>query len=447
MNWCQQNRARRVVVGLGVVASLALVGATQAQAASPDRVPGKTAPGAVKPGGQGRSTSGDTFAALKSAIGLKAMKNQEDLGAFKTWLISRPHIVDQGFYESAVDENARKMTLQWHGDSSLQAQAIAEGRRRGLTVVVKHVNYTQASVQRATKQLLDPRNAAKLGGFRVYSVAGPTVENDKLTVMGSPAGQVTPSATAVAKAAPALAPAVRSLTGMDAAFKAGGKSDPFATRSTDYSPFNAGGMIRGSDGGGCTSGFAILRSGYTWTTTDRHCTASSYTAWDAPSNSYGNSYQADAGTGIRMLTGDGFYWMFDGAWNDPTGWHKTVWGLADVSQGSYICGGGANSGMHCNLVVDNMAESFNDGFGTYTTIRVHALSGIGGAHGDSGGPMLIPSSDGLHVWAVGMLMGSNEAQTSACGSLRIATTCASYIEFSPERRFLTDMGATLYTSS
>ena len=61
--------------------------------------------------------------------------------------------------------------------------------------------------------------------------------------------------------------------------------------------------------------------------------------------------------------------------------------------------------------------------------------------------MLIPSSDGLHVWAVGMLMGTNEAQTSSCGSLRIATTCASYIEFSPERKFLSDMGATLYTGS
>jgi hypothetical protein len=446
MSWSRQNRIRWTVAAVGVAASLAVVGTTAAQAA-PNRIPGKVAPGTVKAGGQGKSGPGDTYTALKAAIGVRGMKNQEDLDAFKTWLIGRPGITAAGFYESAVDLKARKMTLQWHGSSPLQAQAVAEGRRRGLTVVVQHVSYTQASVQRAMNLLLDPKNSAKLGGFKVNSVAGPTVGNDRLTVTGSTAGSLTPSATRVAAAAPSLAPAVKSLTGLDATFQAGGKSEPFATRSTDYSPFNAGGMIRGSDGSGCTSGFAILRSGFTWTTTDRHCTAASYKAWDAPANSYGNSYQADAGTGIRMLTGDGFFWMFDGAWNDPTGWHKTVWGLADVSQGSNICGGGANSGMHCNLVVDNMAESFNDGFGTYTTIRVHALSGIGGAHGDSGGPMLIPSSDGLHVWAVGMLMGSNEAQTSNCGSLRLATTCASYIEFSPERKFLSDMGATLYTSN
>jgi hypothetical protein len=438
---------RRPGILAALALALALVGASQAQAASPDRIPGKVAPGAPKPGVQGKAPRNDSFAALRSQIGAQGMKNQEELNAYKTWLVTRPGIHEKGFYDSAVDIASRTMTLQWHGDSKLLTQAVAEGKRRGLNVVVKRVSYTQASVQKAMKALLDPKNAAKLGGFKVYSVAGPTVANDRLTVSGSTAGAVTASAAAVRAATPALSTSVKSLTGMDASFEAGAKSEPFATRSSDFSPYNAGGMIRGSNGSGCTSGFAILRSGFTWTTTDRHCTDPSWTAWDAPANSYGSSWDSDPGTGLRMLTGDGFYWMFDGAWNNPNGWFKTVWGLADVSQGSTICGGGANSGMHCNLVVDNMAESFNDGFGTFTTIRVHALSGIVGAHGDSGGPMMIPSSDGLHVWAVGMLMGTNEAQTSNCGSLRIPTTCASYVEFSPERRFLTDMGATLYTSS
>jgi hypothetical protein len=59
--------------------------------------------------------------------------------------------------------------------------------------------------------------------------------------------------------------------------------------------------------------------------------------------------------------------------------------------------------------------------------------------------MLIPASDGTHVWAVGMLQGSNETQTSNCGSLRIATQCSAYVEFTSERVFLNNMGATLYT--
>jgi hypothetical protein len=441
MNMPRCTGIRRVAVIVSAVAALAFFSTAQANAhagaTSKDPAPTKT--------GQGVPDGTDAFRTMRSAIGLTGMKNQEDLNAFKTWLIARPHIADQGFYESAVDIPARRMTLQWHGDSPLQAQAVAEGQRRGLTVVIKREPYTRASVERATRLLLDPRNSASLHGFHVTSVAGPTVANDRLTVAGVFTGQAHTSAADVSRLASPLATSTKSLTGLDATFTPGSASVPYSTRSTDFSPFNAGGMMRGNNGTGCTSGFGIKRSGYTWTTTARHCDADSWTAWDNGSASYGSRYSADAGTGARMLTGDGFFWMFDGAWNDSSGYHKTVWGLADVSQGSSICSSGANSGVHCNLIVDNMVESFNDGYGTFSTIRVHAQSGIAGAHGDSGGPMLIPSSDGTHVWAVGILQGSNETQTSSCGSLRISTTCSAWVEFTSERVFLNNMGATLYT--
>jgi hypothetical protein len=382
---------------------------------------------------------------MKATLGVQGMKNQEDLNAFKTWLIARPHVVDEGFYESAVDIAARRMTLQWHGSSPVQASAVAEGKRRGLTVVIKHVPYTRASVERATKLLLNPKNSAKINGFKVTSVAGPTDTDDRITVAGTTAGKAHATAADISRIAGSLAASTKTLTGLNAAFVPGIKSVPYLTRSTDISPFNAGGMMRGSNGSGCTSGFGIRRSGFVWTTTARHCDAASWTAWDRPSSSYGSRYSADAGTGARMLTGDGFYWMFDGAWNNSSGYHKTVSGLADVSKGSSICSSGANSGVHCNLIVDNMVESFNDGYGSFSSIRVHARSGIAGAHGDSGGPMLIPNSDGVHVWAVGILQGSNETQTSSCGSLRISTTCSAYVEFTSERVFLNNMGATLRT--
>jgi hypothetical protein len=441
MNVSRRAGIRGCAVIAAAVAALAFSATAQAtvDAGTKSKVPNPTKSGQGVPG------KTDAYRAMKSAIGLQGMKNQEDLNAFKTWLITRPGIVDKGFYESAVDISSRRMTLQWHGTSPLQAQAVAEGKRRGLTVVVKSEPYTRASVERATRALLDPKNSARLHGFRVTSVAGPTVGNDRLTVAGMVAGNTRTSVADIGRLAPSLAPAAKSLTGLDATFKPGIPSVPYSTRSTDYSPFNAGGMIRGNNGSGCTSGFGIQRSGFTWTTTARHCDADSWTAWDNGANSYGNRYDADAGTGNRMLTGDGFYWMFDGAWNDANGFHKTVWALADVSQGSSICSSGANSGVHCNLIVENMNEAFNDGYGWFNTIRVHAQSGIAGAHGDSGGPMLIPSSDGAHVWAVGMLQGSNQAQTTNCGSLRISTSCSEWVEFSSERVFLNDIGATLYT--
>jgi hypothetical protein len=444
MNHIQRGRVGRMAAVFGAAAALILAAVGPANA-DPGGAPPKD-PTPTK-SGQGVPDSSDAFQALKSAIGLDGMKNQEDLNSFKTWLISLPGVADQGFYESGVNIATRSMTLQWHGDSALQDRAVAEGARRGLKIVIKHVGYTRASVDRAMALLLDPKNSAKLGGFQVHSVAGPTVENDNLTVAGTVTGKAATTAADISARAPSLAPAAKALTGLGATFVVGQKSIPYTTRSTDVGAKNAGGMIRGSDGGGCTSGFAIKRSGYTWTTTARHCTAASYRSWDLDTaqSQYGNSYTADAGTGNRMLTGDGFYWMFDGAWNNSAGYHKTVWGLADVSQGNAICSSGANSGVHCNLIVENMNEAFNDGFGSYSSIRVHAQSGIAGAHGDSGGPMLIPASDGTHVWAVGMLQGSNQAQTSSCGSLRVATTCSAWVEFTSERVFLNNMGATLYT--
>ena len=440
----QHRATRRRFVVISAAALLVLGTAVPANADSGATPPKDPTPTKT---GQGVPEGTDVYQLYKAALGVQGIKNQEDLNDFKTWLITRPGVVSQGFYESGVNINKRSMTLQWHGNSALQAKAVAEGARRGLKIVVKHVSYTRASVDRATRLLLDPKNAARLGGFRVTSVAGPTVENDKLTVAGTVAGKTVTTAADISSRASSMAPAAKSLTGLDATFTPGRASIPYTTRSTDTGAKNAGGMIRGSGGNGCTSGFGIKRSGYTWTTTARHCDDDSWRAWDLDTSAsqYGSRYDADAGTGNRLLTGDGFYWMFDGAWNNASGYHKTVNGLADVSQGTSVCSSGANSGVHCGLVVDNMRESFNDGYGSYSSIRVHAGSGIAGAHGDSGGPILIPVSGGTYVKAVGMLQGSNEAQTSSCGSLRIATQCSAYIEFTSERVFLSNVGATLYT--
>jgi hypothetical protein len=166
----------------------------------------------------------------------------------------------------------------------------------------------------------------------------------------------------------------------------GQPSSNFTTRSTDTPGFNAGGMIKGSDGSGCTSGFAIRINGVSHTTTARHCSATPFHAWGLPSSNYGTT---------TMTSGIG--------------------GLG----------------------------------GSVTTIRVHQMTSgqIAGAHGDSGGPIVIPNSDGTHVWAVGMLEGSNEAQTSSCGSMRVATQCSAYIEFTSMRTIINSIaGASLQTT-
>jgi hypothetical protein len=471
--WGSWIRRGAVLAGVAIALTTAAVAPAQAEP-SPAGAGGST----TKDGGREVPDTTDAFELMKSQLGLDGMRNNEDLNSFKSWLLAQPNIYQEGFYESAVDISSRTMTLLWHGTSPLAQRAVAEGARRGLTILIRQVGYTRDAVRDALTTLTDPRNAGRFGGLRVVSLTGPSLTNEKLTVrLGladagtpNPATEAASEATsatgtasrAMASAAKAvdtatvrarinaqgatLAATVKDLTGLDAVFEPGIAPVSYATsRSTDSSPFNAGGLMRSADGNtACTSGFTVKRNGYTWVTTARHCNSSYYTVWDVPSRSYGSSVAVDSGTGMRMLTGDGYYWMFSGAWNSTA--RKTVSGLADVSLGSVVCSSGGNSGVHCNLVVEEMFEAYFDGYGYFWSIRAHAPSGIAAAAGDSGAPVFIPSSDGVHVLAVGMVQGSQQQAASSCGSVRIPTNdCSAWMEFTSQREFLKNVGATLYT--
>jgi hypothetical protein len=405
--------------------------------------------GGAKPPPPVGAFTNDAFSQMRTDLGLSGMQNQQDLDNFRVWLNALPGLQSAGFYEAAVDIPARTMTLLWHGSSGLQQRAMREGARRGLTVVIKQVPYTYAQVMHGMQALLKSDIATPQGPFHVTSVGGPVLNVNGLSVAGYFTGNQagTRAQAAVAASGAALGEATRQRAGMPTITSYGLPSQDYTihvntttTRSTDTAPFNAGGMIIGADGNGCTSGFAISINGVTHTTTARHCNAVPYHAWDRAASNYGTT-TTTSGIGLaRILSGTGFYYSFDGAWNNPNGYVKVVSDTTAVSLGSHVCTSGANSGVctsgansgvHCNLVVDQMNESFNDDLGgSVTTIRVHqTVSGqIAGAHGDSGGPVLIPNTDGVHIWAVGMLQGSNETQTSSCGSLRAATTCSAYIE-------------------
>src|SRR5256885_13608617 len=111
MRAIERGRIRRGSVVVGAVVALTVGVVVPASAVD-------TATGlknlAPAKSGQGVPDGSDTFEAMKAAIGLEGMKNQEDLNAFKTWLVSLPGVFDQGFYESEVNIADRAMTLQWH---------------------------------------------------------------------------------------------------------------------------------------------------------------------------------------------------------------------------------------------------------------------------------------------------------------------------------------------
>lgn len=285
--------------------------------------------------------------------------------------------------------------------------------------------------------------AGKWPGFTVSHIAGVAADYDGIVVHG----QYTPGLNATATATLAASATVE--TGVTVRVEAGEPATlDVATRSNDFAPFNSGGYMLGSSGHVCTSGFSIWLSGATHITTARHCTDSSYHARNGTA-SYGRGVRNSGDGAAKVLSGTGSGLMFDGAWNDSTGYHKNVDSLAGVGLNSVVCMSGGNSGIHCGIKVDNMRVSFNDGQGSFSTIHgTQQNSGqIASMQGDSGGPVITLAGTG-RVHAVGMDQG-HDLGVSSCGSAHDAgsNTCGRGIFFTSMRTIINSMsGSSLVTS-
>jgi hypothetical protein len=392
-------------------------------------------------------TGGSTSDYLASADPV-VLANQEVLMGFKSWLIEVPGIFGAGFVESANYAESKSTTLLWTGTSTLQGAVIAEGARRGITVTIKPVKYSRRQLQDGVDKLWASASSPAWDGFVITSVTATDLNQDGLAVQGH--YRSAPDESSLAARLAATQQVATGVSALVTGVSIAPEPTLYVTRSTDFAPFNAGGMMRGANGTGCSSGFAIWLGGVARTTTARHCTSTPYRAWDASANSYGTTVTTTPGSGARVLTAGGFYWMFDGAWNDPNGYHKTVVGFADLSVNDWVCTSGANSGVHCGIQVDHLLISFNDGFGAFWTIRgKQRTSGqIAGAQGDSGGPVLVPYSNNnwTTVGAAGMIQGSLGPQTTSCGSVRIGGVfCSTEIEFSSTHTIVNELGGSLRT--
>lgn len=88
---------------------------------------------------------------------------------------------------------------------------------------------------------------------------------------------------------------------------------------------------------------------------------------------------------------------YDGAWNDPTGYHKHVAGWGLNKAGDYVCTSGSMSGIHCNILVQYAGITMNiggiDRQNVVKAIRTDTSMAV--AAGDSGGPV-VTSADGTY---------------------------------------------------
>lgn len=324
----------------------------------------------------------------------------------------------------------------------MRGQVLAEAKRRGIAVSVSDRPQSMAEIKAISARIWANEAKLKNAGFQLADVVGLQLDSPSITVEGT----YTASEGA---AAPKVKAIVDTASGTAVSVKGGVEARPTAAvRSNDWAPFNAGGYMKNGTSV-CSSGFALRVAGGNWTTTARHCVETPWYDRDNSATSYGSTRYVSSDGAARVLTATGSPYVFDGAWNNTAGYHKTVSGYADVSLGDHVCTSGGNSGVHCNIKITSMYVSFNDGYGNVANIRgdQQTAGQIAVIQGDSGGPVFVPNADGTHVGASGMIQGELYGDPYNCGSVHDqgVNKCSWVVLFTSIRTIANALGGSLVT--
>lgn len=437
---------------------------------------GITAPQALAATSPGVSSDGGVLSGFAAQVGPAFIANQDSLDQLKTWILNDPAAASSGYIDQINDSTHLAVTLLWHGTDAFQSTVAAHARSLGIAVTVQQRSLSLPQIQAAEQKITASSGALQAAGFSVSTVVGVRADSSAIEVDGvsiSPASSSGVKAQALAVGASATAlDSVRvasTLTAKKASLDdalsqiagttvqtvlEGAAAAPQYTRSTDYSPFYAGGFMgstKGTSTSACSSGFAIRYNGVNRTTTARHCTppSGSWHAWDNSSSSYGSFIASTATSGVAELSGAGNGRMMDGAWNS-TNTSKAVQGYLDVGLNDLICTSGGNSGTHCNIKITATSVSWNDGSGAIMMMRgtQQTAGAMASANGDSGGAVLtLKGTDGTKVNAVGMIQTGDTNVT--CPSIHWtaggSVACTSQTYFSSTHTLLSELGASIVT--
>jgi hypothetical protein len=328
-----------------------------------------------------------------------------------------------------VDAASPTLVISWVGQADQQLLAEVAKHPGGVTVTVRGARYSHLTLEDAAKSLI----AASPGSGWVSAWPREDGQGVYLEVDGD-----LEKAESEAEAAVPVDVTVIPSQGIPVAA---------ASRQLDDSPFNAGAQIRNrANQEFCTAGFRFRTpSGGYRMLTAWHCNGRSSTS------SYYNTHSADSGgPGITLgqQVGGGYgrsdssflvapsgssygTGMYDGPYNGTS--KSTVTGAEAPVVGGYVCLSGGYSGVVCNNRVlstgvttqvanlDGSLFTIDNGFVTSQT------GGVGAAgHGDSGGPVYVSASSGVH--AVGMIDAIYAAYSQPCrGAYWISLQCSSRV--------------------
>ena len=407
---------------------------------------------------------GEVVDAWVAEVGTAFLDTQNKLDDFGNWIEAQPGVGGSGYLSQINHPENGSVELLWHGHDGLLTKVLAEAKARGIPVTVVPRSFNAKQAEAAAAAILSHKGKLGKQGVKINTVTEITPDVDAVVVSAEFSGAlvlpdnepaVSPAAEQVDAARQAVADEESVAVGLPVALVEGEAMVDTSSRSTDTSPFYAGGLMKAPTGnpkqpyGFCSSGFAVKYMGNVHTTTVHHCVPTGnevYTARDG-TGTYGSTILNDYNSGISVLTGGGSGYTFDGGWDAATNYLKGVTGVYNVKVGDYLCTSGGNSGVHCNIKVTAVGAYTSDQSGwTFKTIKgVQQTSGaIAAAVG--GGPAFVPYSDLKNVGAVGLMQGSDPNSQVSCTSTHNGPEwCSNTIYVSPIGTFLSDSGATLVT--
>lgn len=325
---------------------------------------------------------------------------------------------------TAIDISKRSVTVTLVGEPPAPMRRVIDGISPGITVNVEPARFSMLQMQAAGRKIHQAVNDDAVPAFAAIvsnnDGSGLTVEVEK-DVLASTSKKDLSDLYARAAGIPTTV--------------VEGQAPQATSRGNAASPWRGGmHMKRASGPESCSTGFAVLRpGGYGRLLSAAHCDFDGNKAWDdwsgAPFTLGGADVAVDRVPYDTMIIdpiGGTQGRVYGGPWNATSSHARFSLGVAGADGshvGNFICTSGANSGEHCNIVVQQLGVQWPcgknseepdpplcGGHGARRTTDFPA-----GVTGDSGGPVYRSHANGT-VTALGIISYGTDAVP--CGSTR-----------------------------
>ena len=206
------------------------------------------------------------------AVGVDFLRNQETLNELKGWILDQPNATENGYIDQVNDADNLSVRLLWYGDGPFLEQVQEHVAKLGIKTTVEKRSMSLKQIQEAADRIWGNKEEYKKAGLEITSISAVGATGDGLTVNGTYTGRLSAVrgrelSQDAQQSRKALAESMAEMVGGPVALGESGTWNASGTRSTDASPFSAGGYMINSKGSTCSTGFSLKYKGKKYATT------------------------------------------------------------------------------------------------------------------------------------------------------------------------------------